>query len=63
MPWVVIAQADVLRHPVDPIGGSGSTAIQLYYWLIVLTVAGLAATLIAWLWVKGELRSGAGESG
>jgi hypothetical protein len=63
VPWVVIAQADVLRHPVDPIGRSGSTAIQIYYWLIALTVAGLVATLIAWLWVKAELRSKAEEEG
>lgn len=63
VPWVVIAQADVLRHPVDPIGGSGSTAIQLHYWLIVATVAGLAATLIAWLWVKAELLRRTDENG
>jgi hypothetical protein len=50
VPWLVTRQAGVIRHPVDPIGGSGSTAIQGYYTLIVVTVAGLAATLVAWLW-------------
>jgi len=34
----------------------GSAAIQGFYWLIVLTVVGLAATGIAWLWVGAELR-------
>jgi hypothetical protein len=51
VPWVMVQQADAIRHPVDPIGGSGSAAIQGFYLLIELTVAGLAATLIAWLWV------------
>lgn len=57
VPWVVVRQADAIRHPVDPIGGSGSAAIQGYYWLIVLTVAGLAATLVAWLWLGAELKA------
>jgi hypothetical protein len=56
VPWVMVQQADAIRHPVDPIGGSGSAAIQGYYLLIELTVAGLAATLIAWLWVRAVLR-------
>jgi hypothetical protein len=54
VPWLVVRQADVIRHPVDPIGGSESTAIQVFYVLMVLTVAGLAATLIAWLWLGAE---------
>jgi hypothetical protein len=54
VPWVVVRQADVIRHPVDPIGGSESAAIQVYYLLIVLTVGGLAATLIAWLWARSD---------
>ncbi len=54
VPWVVVQQADVIRHPVDPIRGSGSTAMQGYYGLIVLTVAGLAATLVMWLWARAE---------
>jgi hypothetical protein len=57
VPWVVVRQAGVIRHPVDPIGGSGSAAIQGFYVLIVITVAALAATLIAWLWARAELRS------
>jgi hypothetical protein len=61
VPWVVVRQADVIRHPVDPIGGSGSAAIQGFYWLIVLIVAGLAATLVAWLWMGAELRSKADD--
>jgi hypothetical protein len=52
VPWLVVRQAGAIRHPVDPIGGSGSTAIQGFYALIVLTVAGLAATLVAWLWAR-----------
>jgi hypothetical protein len=56
VPWVVVRQADVIRHPVDPIGGSESAAIQVFYWLIVLTVAGLAATLIGWLWAGAEVK-------
>ncbi len=53
-PWIVTQQAEVIRHPVDPIGGSESAAIQVFYLLIVLTVAGLAATLIAWIWLRSE---------
>lgn len=55
--WIVTRQAGVIRHPEDPIGGSGSTAIQGFYLLIVLTVAGLAAVLVAWLWVSAEIRA------
>ena len=56
VPWVMVQQADAIRHPVNPIGGSGSAAIQGYFLLIELTVAGLAATLIAWLWVRAQLQ-------
>jgi hypothetical protein len=28
VPWIVVKQAGVIRHPVDPIGGSESAAIQ-----------------------------------
>jgi hypothetical protein len=57
VPWIVVRQADVIRHPVNPIGGSESAAIQGFYWLIVLTVAGLATLLVAWLWIGAELGS------
>jgi len=57
VPWIVVNQAGVIRHPVDPIGGSESTAIQTYYGLILLTVAALALTLIAWLWAGAELKA------
>jgi hypothetical protein len=57
VPWVVVKQAGVIRHPVDPIGGSESTSIQLFYALILLTVAGLTLTLIAWLWAGAELKA------
>jgi len=57
VPWAVVRQAGVIRHPVDPIGGSESAAIQGFYLLIVLNVAGLAAVLIAWLWAGLELRA------
>jgi len=63
VPWVMVRQAGVIRHPVDPIGGSGSMAIQGFYWLIVFTVAGLAATWIAWLWVGAELRDKTNSDG
>ena len=55
VPWIVVQQAGVIRHPVDPIGGSESTAIQSYYLLIVLTIGALAATLVAWLWSRAAL--------
>jgi len=56
VPWVVVRQAEVIRHPVDPIGGSESVRIQLFYALIVLTVAAMAATLVAFLWTKYRVR-------
>jgi hypothetical protein len=55
VPWVVVRQAGIIRHPVDPIGSSNSTSIQIFYLLIVVTVAGLAVTLSAWLWVRAVL--------
>ena len=55
--WIVTHQADVIRHPEDPIGGSNSTAIQGFYLLIVLTVTGLAAVWVAWLWLSAEIRA------
>ena len=57
VPWVVVKQAGVIRHPVDPIGGSESAAMQQYYGLILLTVVGLMLTLIAWLWAGAELKA------
>jgi hypothetical protein len=58
VPWVVVRQAEVIRHPVNPIGSSGSAAIQSFYLLIVMTIAGLGATLVAWLWITAELKDG-----
>lgn len=58
VPWIVVRQAEVIRHPVDPIGVSGSSSIQGFYWLIVATVILLATTLIAWLWVGTEISAG-----
>jgi len=57
VPWVVVNQAGVIRHPVDPIGGSESASIQAFYALILLTVIGLTLTLIAWIWAGAELRA------
>jgi hypothetical protein len=54
-PWVAVNRVEAIRHPVNPIGGSGSAAIQGFYFLIVLTVTGLAATLVVWLWARAEL--------
>ena len=56
VPWILVRQAGVIRHPVDPIGGSESTSIQLFYGLILLTVIGLTLTLVAWLWAGAELK-------
>jgi hypothetical protein len=53
--WIVVRHAEVIRHPVNPIGESGSVAMQVFYFLIVLSVAGLAAVLVAWLWARAEL--------
>ena len=60
-PWVVTRQAEVIRHPVDPIGGSDSTSIQAFFLLIVLTVGALVLDLIAWLWLEAELRAQDGD--
>ncbi len=66
MPWVATRQAVVIQHPVDPIGSSASTSIQVLFLLIQLTVAGLVLDLLAWLWVESELRqaraSGKGQA-
>lgn len=56
LPWVLVYRAEAIRHPIDPIGGSGSTAIQVFYFLMVLTVVGLALTMFAWLWVGMALK-------
>jgi hypothetical protein len=60
VPWILVRQADAIRHPVDPIGGSGSTAIQGFFFLIVVTVALLSGTLILWLWAGMEVRTSPG---
>jgi hypothetical protein len=39
----------VLRHPLNPIGESTSSAIQLYYAGILLTCAALTGLLAWWL--------------
>jgi hypothetical protein len=54
VPWVMVQQVEAIRHPVDPIGGSESASIQLFYLLILLTVIALAMVLVAWLWVRAE---------
>ena len=54
-PWVAVNHVEAIRHPVNPIGGSGSASMQGFYLLIVLTVAALALTLVAWLWIGQEL--------
>jgi hypothetical protein len=59
-PWVVVSRAQAIRHPVDPIGGSTSASIQGFYLLIVVTVAALALTLVAWLWARAEMETGQG---
>ncbi len=54
--WTVVKQAEVIRHPVDPIGASESGAMRGYFSLIVATVAGLAAVLVTWLWLELQER-------
>jgi len=56
VPWILVRRAEAIRHPIDPIGGSQSASIQVFFVLIVVAVAGLALTLIAWLWLWAELR-------
>ena len=41
LPWILVSQADAIRHPVDPIGGSNSSSIQGYFLLIQLAVLAL----------------------
>lgn len=55
VPWIVVRRVEAIRHPVNPIGASGSAAIQGFYVLIVATVLSLALILIAWLWISAEL--------
>jgi hypothetical protein len=57
VPWIAVTAAEAIRHPVNPIGGSGSAAIQVFYLLIQLTVLGLALSFVAWLWIDAELKS------
>jgi len=56
LPWVLVRRAEAIRHPLDPIGSSQSTSIQLFFVLIVVAVAGLALALIAWLWLGAMSR-------
>jgi hypothetical protein len=55
--WVVVRRAEVIRHPVDPIGTTESEAMRVFFFLIVLTVAGLAVILISWLWLRLQVRA------
>jgi len=63
VPWVLVRRAEAIRHPLDPIGGSQSVSIQLFFVLIVVAVAGLALTFVAWLWLGKELREGKSTHG
>jgi hypothetical protein len=47
----------VLRHPLNPIGESTSSAIQLYYAGILLTCAVLTGLLAWWLATRDKERS------
>ena len=60
-PWIAVRRAGVIRHPVDPIGSSNSVAMQGAFLLIMLAVIGLAAVLVAWLWVGAEMDERRGE--
>lgn len=56
--WALVQNAGVVIHPVDPIGGSASVAIQVFYAGIVLCVILLTAELAAWF----ERRAAAKET-
>jgi len=56
VPWILVRRAEAIRHPLDPIGGSESTSIQLFFVLTVVAVAGLVVSLIAWLWLGAMSR-------
>ena len=61
LPWILVNQADAIRHPVDPIGGSNSSSIQGYFLLIQLTVLALALFLVVWLWARAGQRAQGSE--
>jgi hypothetical protein len=44
---VMAARTGVLRHPLDPIGGSPSAALRLVYLLLLIPVVG-GMVLVAW---------------
>lgn len=47
--WILVRSAGVVIHPVDPIGGSASTAIKVFYAGIVACVLLLAFELALWM--------------
>ncbi len=47
--WFSVSSAGVVIHPVDPIGGSASTAIKIFYAGIVGCVVLLAFELALWM--------------
>lgn len=51
--WVRVRSAGVVIHPVDPIGGSASMAIKVFYAGIVLCVILLAVELALWFRTRG----------
>jgi len=51
--WILVRSAGVVIHPVDPIGGSSSVAIQTFYAGIVACVILLAFELALWLKLRG----------
>jgi hypothetical protein len=55
--WFLIKGAGLLRHPFDPIGDSNSLLYQGLYWLLVLTVLGMAAILALWRRNRTEIRT------
>jgi hypothetical protein len=48
----LIFSANVIRHPIDPIGGSSSAAIKTFYTLINWAVLGLVGCLVVWLEIR-----------
>jgi hypothetical protein len=50
---LLAARTGVLRHPLDPIGSSPSTVLQLIYLLLLIPVVG-STVLVAWRLAQGR---------
>ncbi len=48
-------RAELIMHPVDPIGSSGDVAIQGAYWVLVLLWALVGVQLVRGLWGRSQI--------